>query len=310
MKQDYVVALASLPAQDDPAQGVVPAALNMGAHSVPQPAAHGPQQGLLAHQSSSVHQAPQVPPPYAGMQTYAHSANGSAQMPWPHPQAGSAPHRQHQSAQRMSDSQSMSAAAYQRHGAQMPPAQHNADGMAAASMQDASQALLDDDICCAQQATNAPPIWQSTPSMPPLGANNTLPHDPARASGHHANPSVPARLSVASSANTSNVGRQSVSSNTDQHLSSMLNRPHWMRGGDGSAGGIVTDDAPAHGPVDVHSVAGNTAGAARHQGGSTAHISSAPPEKENTRPGTAGPYTISRSVTLALSQARLQHAAQ
>ena len=306
MKQDYVVALASLPAQDDPAQGMVPTALNMGAQHLPQPTAQRTQQGPPAHQSSNVLQAPQVPPPYASMQAYAHSATGSAQRPWQHPQTGSAPHRQHQSAQRMSDSQSMSAAAYQRHQAQMPPAQlgvaqHDADGMAASLMQDESQALLDDDICCAQQATNAPPTWQSTPSMRPQDAMHTLPHDPHRASGHCANPRAPARLSVASSANTSNDGRQSISSKTDQHLSSVLNRPHWMHGGDGSAGGNMNDGAPAHGPVDMHSVAGNTAAAARHQGGSTAHTSSAPPEKENTRPGIAGPHTISRIVTLALS---------
>lgn len=272
MKQDYVTALADLPALG--AQSMMPTSLHMGNSTALQPLALDPSQGCQPsghcqpyreYQMSAAH-----PQPVTG-HADPRGSTSSTHRPVHFAHAGLAIQQQ-QHASSLSSDQPRSALNSHQHlgkcGSAVQPAAAGATGRA---MQDTSQLLPDEDICCAQLATHAQPaLLLACNSLPQQGDTRTLPHYPQHVGNNSQcnNPSQAAasRLSVASSASTSGVSRQNGINTTDQQRSGNSSRPRWMRGGDQPS--AVTHVADSSALVQQQTA------------------SSAAPEKENARPGT------------------------
>ena len=296
MKQDYVSALAKLPTLG--AESMMPTSMHMRNSSTLQPSTFDPAESC---QPSTHHKAydacqlpsadPQPAPVPATVPANPQGSAGSAHRHLQSPHAGLAIQQQQQQQHALHVSRDQPRSAQTSHqnlgqsGSAYQPAANDL------VMQDASQLPPDEEICCAQLATHAQPTLSACNSSAQQGDVRTLPHHP-----HHLGNNVQcnnrsqaaaSRLSVASSASTSNVSRQDGNTASDQQVPGNSSRPHWMRGGDVSSAGGCGADRPA---------------AVQQPKPFTASASSAAPEKENARPGIATvlPFVSSRWFAAAL----------
>lgn len=260
MKQDYATALSRLPSLQSPDHSTLPTALQFAQSSTVQPSAYLPPQCSQAHKT--------------GLSTHQdlHSLQPSAV---PQTQLGFAPRAQQQAGHCMPVGQTRAAAPSSYLPLQQRPAHQNAhhcvvNDAADTVMQEASQPMPGDDICCAQQATEPHTAHLNFPDgMQPQHVDANRQHNTKQAHSDNCASlaGAPARSSIASAASMSSAGRVYNDIHTNQHDLGRASRPHWVSG------------------TDRSSAVGHDSASAAVQCPTSSTVS-AVPEKENAKPGT------------------------